>query len=266
MNDGVLVVVHAWSGDQQLVEDTLEAQLHHERPVLLLSPEDEPAIIDHPDVTCRQAGLHGYQGHQVPYRQIDHWRLALEEQAEWFLLNDADSFVLDPVLPDFLFSERDVLWTTPIGKQGNWRGHAGGDWPWPNFQPPYFCHREWLEAALRVAEAPQFGDDEPLGVTGPEGRIVYTDVRYDDPFEPYDWGWTLAPDGLYNHVIMRSNLAARANPLGRMGPGAYVLDGILRYGTTFVHPVKTTAGLHLMMKARNEFLKGEDSFAEEVTL
>jgi hypothetical protein len=237
MNEGVLNVVHAFLGDQWLVEQTLGTQLQFERPVLLLSPENMPAIIDHPQVKCAQAGRNGWQGKHVPFRQIEHWRLALAEDAEWFLLNDADSFVLDPQLPDFLFEEDDVLWSTPIGFECNWRGAAGGDHPWPNFQPPYFCHRNWLQSALDFVDAPTYGECVPTTCTGPEGRIVYTDVRFEGD-EPFDWGRVMAPDGVYNSVILRSGLAARANPLGVM---AWNLPELAAQGFTFMHPVKTPA-------------------------
>src|SRR3990172_8792879 len=95
MSADTLVVVHCYAGDIGRVLTFLPKWLHHGCPVLMLSPEDAPVQIDHPQVTCRSAGLAGWKGEHTIYRQIEHWRIASEFSQRYLLLNDSDSMCLE---------------------------------------------------------------------------------------------------------------------------------------------------------------------------
>jgi len=148
--NNTLVVVHCYQGDADLVEKALSRHQRFGR-VLVLSPEDSPVLV--PGVKCRSAGRRGWAGPHTILRQIEHWRIALEESQDWFLLNDADSVCLASSLPDELFDDERVLWANaPVWAKGI---------PFPNayLRPPYFCHRQVLEQLVNA-------DPEPYDETG----------------------------------------------------------------------------------------------------
>ena len=133
----VLTVVHCYQGDAELVESTLPWHWRH-GPVLVLSPTDSPVKIK--GVECRSAGLRGWCGAQTVERQYLHWKIAAEHAyaADWFLLNDADSFALR--LPEYVF-DPDVFWSnyrTPYPDNDSLRDVF-------YTQPPFFMSRRVLE-------------------------------------------------------------------------------------------------------------------------
>lgn len=143
MNPSTLVVVHCYAGDQQRVEDFLPQFLHHECPVLILSPNDAPVDIRHPGVTCRSAGMKGWKGPDTIYRQIAHWEIAAEYEADHYLMHDADSICLTPELPRYLYEEDpEIFWCNVIGTY------------YYNYEPPYFFSRNNLLRMIDVAHNP----------------------------------------------------------------------------------------------------------------
>jgi hypothetical protein len=136
LNPDTLVVVCCYQGDADLVERALSRHQRFGR-VLVLSPENSSVAV--PGVKCRSAGKSGWAGPHTILRQIEHWRVALQEPEDWFLTNDADSVCLAPVLPDELFTDERVLWANaPV-----WKGV-----PTAYLRPPYFCHRRVLEQLI----------------------------------------------------------------------------------------------------------------------
>ena len=144
MNPDTLVVVHCYSGDKDRVEAFLPQFLHHECPVLLLSPEDAPVDIDRPDVICRSAGKAGWKGPHTIHRQIEHWKIAAEFDVSYFLMNDSDSVCLTPELPRYLYEDPDLdsFWCNVIGTH------------YLNYEPPYFFSHDVLDRMIDVAEHP----------------------------------------------------------------------------------------------------------------
>ena len=145
MNEDTLIGVHGYAGDQHLVEAFLPQYLHHECPVVILSPEDAPIRID--GMECRSAGGRGYFGQASLDRQREHLKLLLEYPAKFYLLNDSDSMCLSPELPAYLYEHAEnTLWSNEV-KEG--RPHPS---PYPKLgvHPPYFLTRETIEKLLAV--------------------------------------------------------------------------------------------------------------------
>jgi hypothetical protein len=143
VNPDTLVVVHCYEGDAPNITGLLPWYLHHGCPVLILSPEDSPVKIDHPNVTCRSAGSKGWKGAHTILRQIEHWRITLDYPQKWFLLNDADSMCLSADLPGYLYEDPKVLWSNVITGVPN---------PSINYEPPYFVSQQVLSLIMTEAD------------------------------------------------------------------------------------------------------------------
>ena len=111
MNGKTLVVVQCWAGDIARVNTALEQYVHHGLPVLLLSPEDSQACIEHPLIICRSAGPNAYNDETSVHRYLAQLRALVEYDYDWFLLNESDSFCLSSQLPDFIYEDEEVVWS-----------------------------------------------------------------------------------------------------------------------------------------------------------
>jgi hypothetical protein len=149
MNEDTLVAVHCYAGDKQQVENALPVFLHHECPVLVLSPEDSKVEIDHPGVECRWAGKRGYFGQDSLDRQRAHLEILASYPQKFFLLNDADSMCLSPKLPDYLYQEAEgTVFSNVVNET---RPHAS-EYPKIAFHPPYFLTKDSIQRMLEVAD------------------------------------------------------------------------------------------------------------------
>jgi len=150
----VLVVVHGYSGDQRQIEELMPMYEHHGYPVVIASPADSPITKVGPHI-CITAGKKCYIGQDSWDRQHLQLKSLLQFPQDWFLLNDSDSFVLTPELPDYLFRDDNIVWSNEVDdfrKPGeSWQGNP----PWPKdyhkgypliaMQPPYFLSRKALQ-------------------------------------------------------------------------------------------------------------------------
>lgn len=150
-NNDTLVSVHCYAGDLHQVEGNLPAYLHHKSRVAVVSPTDSVATISHPDVDNIQAGLVGYTGQVSLDRQLLQMQALLTNypKHKFFLLNDSDSAVLDPVIPAFLYEE-DVVWSNMVMDHIPGREPFPDGWPTVAFQPPYFMSRRLLEKMVEA--------------------------------------------------------------------------------------------------------------------
>lgn len=153
LNPDTRVSVHCYSGDQHQVIHSLGLHLHHECPLVVMSPDDAPADIRYPGVENRLGGKRAYIGQASLDRQRDHLKMLLDYPESHFLLNDADSFCLDAKLPDYLYAEPDVVWSNQVNDDiPEHQSTFPAGWPHVAFQPPYFLSRKSIEAMLAVAD------------------------------------------------------------------------------------------------------------------
>jgi len=185
MNDNTLVVVHCYAGDAQRVLNFMPCYLHHECPVIIMSPEDSK--VEFTGIICRHAGRRAYIGQESLDRQRLHLQMALEYPYDYFLLNDSDSFCVSPEIPKYLYEESGgVVWSGEVTEP---RPHES---PYPKIamQPPYFLNRESLKRMLAVADKPQvrahsvtpFIDWYMLALTCEAGLRPRTHVRGEPRF------------------------------------------------------------------------------------
>lgn len=157
----VLVTVHGYAGDAHQIEGLMPMYTHHNYPVVIVSPEDSKIEKMGPH-SCIFAGKRAYIGQDSWDRQYLQMKALLQFPQEWFLLNDSDSFCLNPDLPDYLFEDENIVWSNEVEdfrKPGqNWEQykpiphdyHAG--YPIIAMQPPYFLSRKALQKIVDTCE------------------------------------------------------------------------------------------------------------------
>ena len=153
MNEDTRVAVCCYEGDQHQVIHSLGMYLHHECPLVVLSPEDSKAEIRYPGVENRYGGKRAYIGQDSLDRQREHLKILLTFPENHFLIHDSDSVSLDPKIPDYLYAEPDLVWSNQVFDDiPEHQATFPEGWPHVAFQPPYFLSRKTIEAMLAVAE------------------------------------------------------------------------------------------------------------------
>lgn len=237
--NNTLVVVHCYSGDKAQVEEFLPYWLHHDSPVLILSPADAKVKIEHPEVLNASAGKKGWKGQHTIVRQIRHWKLALKQPQEWFFLNDSDSLCISRDLPDYLYADPYKLWCNVLCHE--WE-HQEDDHP--NLNPPYFMHRNVLEALVKEA------------TNNPELDEAHVTPDHDHSNETpqdntsCDMCYWQAIDGLYtNLVINRLQIPYETFPDGATTwPRGLseMMEAVERRGARFIHGIKHNSQLNAL--------------------
>jgi hypothetical protein len=154
MNENTLVVACGYAGDAHQVRQNMPLYVHHECPVVVMSPEDSPIDITTDNVKSRHLGKRAYIGAESLERQRLHLEAALEYKADHFLFNDSDSFCLSTKIPDYLYREPDVVWSNLVIDDVHTHQRPK-DYTFPQiaFQPPYFLSRKTIEKMLAVAKS-----------------------------------------------------------------------------------------------------------------
>lgn len=147
MNERTVVAVCCYQGDMQQVIHALPLYAHHNCPVVVFSPKDSPVLI--PGVRCLQFGRRAYIGQDSLDRQRFYMQSLLNDStAQYFLLNDSDSFCVSAQIPVQAYAESaDTIWAGIISES---RPHIS---PYPKLalHPPYFFDRPSLGKMLSVA-------------------------------------------------------------------------------------------------------------------
>lgn len=252
MNEDTVVSVHCYQGDAHMVEEAIAvgAHVHHQRPVLILSPIDSPVIINDPRVECAQAGLRAYVGPTSLERQLAHMKLLLQRPENFFLMHDADSVSLDPVIPHYLYANPDIVWSNlVINDQPEHQPYFPSDWPRVAFQPPYFLSRKTMQAMVDVAGVHPF--------TSPSPMMPFIDFYMVQLTMCAGLQWQRMRDAL-SFPISVNKLGPTPTPDQR---SRYVqgfrlaLNAVKREGANVLHSIKDGDAIKLMIEARAEYLQ-----------
>lgn len=160
MNPSTIVVCHAYKGDLNQVEQNLSYYVHHQCPVVILSPENAPITrVSDNRVICMSGGEAGWIGPHTLKRQLTHLRMLVDRfpYTEHFLLNDADSLCLSPEIPAYLYKDPKIFWSNEVRDTNP----SPSLLPKLAFQPPYFLHRDTIHALLAVCDLPTSYYGEP---------------------------------------------------------------------------------------------------------
>lgn len=228
MNKDTCVAVCCYRGDAHQVINAMDQYLHHQCPVVIFSPHDQPAPISGTGVESVNIGRACYTGPDSLTRQKLHLEYLLKRPENFFLLHDSDSLCLSKEIPAHLyrFSQRTV-WSNEVTEP---RPHSS---PYPKlaFHPPYFLSRPVVEA-----------------------MVNNWDKAGCHPITPYiDWCMLAATceAGLQHQPFAILGHAPRTEEFfSTNDPWHGLAHNIMYRGDAFVHPIKTPDQVRLCVEAR----------------
>ena len=231
MNPDTRVAVCCYTGDQQQVESMFDFNLHHECPVVILSPEDAAVEIHRPGVENCAVGPNEYIGYKSIARFRQHLEVLLTFPENFFLINDSDSFCLAPRLPDYLYRDAGLLWMNyKVNDAEVQHKFIPDGFPRIAFHPPWFFSRRTIKALLAVADE----------VT-PNPNMLFIDY----------WLVQLAVQaGLQWEGFPGAISWPMRDPTERSFFARAAWESVRYHGTTFVHAVKTREVLDYLKEAR----------------
>lgn len=236
MNDDTIVVVSAYAGDQHQVEANLPVYLHHRCPVVILSPADKPIVrVADARVHCQWAGEAEWAGPKSLKRHLRFLNMMLEFRQSWFLMHDADSVCLSPDLPDYLYQSK-AAWSNEVPDLNTGASLLRK----VAVQPPYFFHRDVLEAIVAKAANPPtsyYGE-----ITGDPIVTQCIDHYHHQLSAECGFPEKSFPDGASWET---------SSELGLREMTRKVRDD----GTVFVHQVKSSSALLTLLGAHEVFKK-----------
>lgn len=230
MNENTVVSVHCYAGDEELVRRAMLIHCAHGCPVIVLSPEDSPVVIQ--PHWAKHLGKRAYIGADSWTRQHEHLKYLLTFPHKYFLLNDADSFCVSARIPKQLYLEADnTLWSNEVAEP---RPHAS---PYPKIaaQPPYFLTRDSIQRMLEAS-----------------ARVPVHEIT---PYLDYAMLAWACEAGLQHRAFTElehpSDYVFQATELDPERAAWQQLDYRIRYrGTCFCHPIKTQEQVDLCKEAR----------------
>ncbi len=245
----LLVSVHCYQGDMNQMGNLWPAHIQH-GPVVVLSPDDSPVIKI--GAWCRTAGKRCYIGPDSLDRQWLQLKALLDFDAEWYLLNDADSCVLSPGIPAYIKARPDVLWSNKVPDDIHIRP---AHYPLPRFalQPPYVIHHYTLEKLLSKGQFPihdqalygQYGDSKWIQTPYIDWYMMALAHFTGVPTERF-------PDG--------ASCPTSECPVGSSTPGerhlgyGQMIDLVRNKGIRFIHSVKDRSVFDDLCRARTAYV------------
>ncbi len=258
LNPDTRVVVCCYEGDGHQVAEALEFYLQHGCPVTILSPEDAKVTIEHPGVECLYGGKAAYIGQDSLDRQAIHLEMLLRYPEEHFLLHDADSVLLDPKIPEYLYAEKDIVWSNQVFDDiPEHQNSFEPGWPHVAFQPPYFLSYKTIEAMLAVKNDPRVKASPVMPfidfymvqltmVAGLEWR------RFKDCIS-----CPIAVDLRKLHVSARDKET--------YGMGMQIAMEAVGKGAIILHSVKNVVAIRKLMEARAAFVAGNPAHTPQIS-
>lgn len=233
MNENTRIAVCCYAGDCFQVINSLGCYLHHQCPVVVLSPEDSKADVRYPGVEQRFGGQRAYIGQLSLDRQRIHLQMLLDYPEEYFLIHDADSVCLSPKIPDYLYAEPDLLWSNLVndGIPEHQPAYPAG-WPHIAFQPPYFLSRKTIKGLLAVADQITANPTMPFI----DNYMVQLAMHANWPYRSFR-------DGVSCPISSDPQSADVA------------INGVRQHGLVFIHSVKKLTDLQRLVEARAAFVR-----------
>ena len=260
-NHETVVAVHCYEGDLHQVQGNLPAYVHHQQSkVVIVSPTDSPVTIEGVDNIHR--GLVGYTGQISLDRQLAQMKALLVAYPYhgFFLLNDSDSAVLDPVIPAYLYEE-DVVWSNQVFDGVPNREPFPEGWPPVAFQPPYFLSRNMMEKMVAAGES----GDPLVRATGSRPFIDFYMVQltmvgklpWKRMKDAVSWPISINQQQYPNpHEGQRAMYAhGRALAHNAVGGG----------GTNIVHSVKDGETMNELLALRRQYVVGNPNWTPKET-
>lgn len=236
LNPKTLVSVHCYQGDRAQVDLLISFYEHHRCPVVIVSPDNSP-VIGIGGHWCITAGEVGYTGMHTIRRQALQLEalLNLPGNFEWFCCHDSDSICLSPKFPDYLYADRESIYSNVV-KDFRVPGTFSHGVHWPldyhaafahkvASQPPYWAHRRVMEKVAAQLHNVQ-----------------------DDPITPFiDWGMAAAPQ-LAGVPMKRFHACVSINTKTPEEISAMAF-AVQHRGATFLHAVKTPQAVRAIRAA-----------------
>lgn len=236
MNEDTCVAVFCYAGDAELVQRHSPQYFHHCAPVVVLSPKDSPVLLSGAD--CYQAGERAYIGQASIDRQRAHLKLLLERRHEkYFLLCDADSFIVSAKIPDRLYRDSNItVWSNECFEP---RPHAS-IYEKIAMQPPYWLTRDSIERLLAAPIVPL----HPI-----------------TPYIDHWWVQHTSSAGLVHRpfTLLEQECNYVFKPVGPEEQHCWqMLDYRIRYrGAVAMHPIKTQEQHQLCVDGRKEYERAQ---------
>jgi hypothetical protein len=229
MNANTRVAVCCHVEDHRRVVNTLGIYLHHECPVVILSPEDAKVEITCPGVESRFAGLNGYLGQNAVDRHRGYLEALLTFPEEFFFLNESDSFCVSPQFPDYVYAEPNTVWSNLCPDDPRPQEYPEGV-PQIVFWAPWFLSRGTIQAMLAAAN----------------------DYRVDPGFY-----LTGSIDYYMAQLARMAGLPWAGFPTELVYPheGPNVHDSVRNHGVVFIHSVKDAGIAHSLVSAHNLYAR-----------
>ena len=226
------VAICGYQGDAHQVISLLPYHQRHGWPITLLTPTDSPVHL--PGLDCRIGGKRCYIGEDAIRRMQVHLGILLDETSEdFFLIHDADSVLLDPKIPDYLYAEPGVLWSSLVFNSiPEQQPFYPDGMPRVAFHPPWFISRDVIR------------------------KLLATDVPFNPDMLLIDY-W-LVQAAIAAGVPWRGFPASISYPTAEPFWAGAAWDAVRHRGSAFIHSVKTPETADLLNTARRLYLEDQN--------
>lgn len=232
VNPDTRVVIWCYAGDQHHVIKALGQYLHHQCPVVVLSPGDLPAEIRYPGIENRISGHSGWVGQVCIDRMLCHFRTMLTFPETHFLVHEDDSVCLSPEIPRYLYEEPDTIWANAIANNiPEQQQYYPDGFPKVALQAPYFISRGTIEKLLKASESVKTNPGLPYG----DHYLVQLALQAGVPYK-----------GFWNGITCGTNFEKGLNAM---------FDQVVYGGAVFLHSIKDKGILDLMIMARKAYVR-----------